>query len=86
MTTTTLSTIEAKDKFVELVNRVYRDKERIVLTRREKEIAALIPLEDLYLLLASQNKNHLDEATKSLQEARKEGFISLETVMTDLLG
>ena len=78
MTTTSVTTIEAKEDFSELINRVSHGKERIILTRRDKEIAVIIPIEDYVLLQASQNKHDLHAATESLKEARIQGTISLE--------
>jgi prevent-host-death family protein len=78
MTTTSINTVEAKEEFSELINRVSHNKERIILTRRGKEIAAIVPVEDLALLNASQSKNDLQEATEALKEARNHGSLSLE--------
>jgi prevent-host-death family protein len=78
MTTTSISTADAKEEFSELVNRVTHNKERIILTRRGKEIAAIVPLEDLLMLQKSQSKNDLDEAVEALQEARNQGTMTLE--------
>jgi prevent-host-death family protein len=78
MTTTSVTTIEAKEDFSELINRVSHSKERIILTRRDKEIAVIIPIEDYALLQASQNKHDLHAATEALKEARIQGTISLE--------
>jgi len=84
MTTTLINTMEAKDQFPELVNRVVHSKERIILTRRGKEIAALIPLEDFKHLLAIQDELDLAEAIDALKEAREKGTISLEDLQTEL--
>jgi prevent-host-death family protein len=84
MTTTYVSTIDAKEEFSELVNRVSHNKERIILTRRGKEIAAIVPLEDYYHLQKSQNKNDLDEAIEALQEARSQGSITLEDFKAEI--
>ena len=84
MTTTSMNTIEAKEQFTDLVNRVAHQKERIILTRRGKEIAAIIPIEDLTLLSASQDKQDLHEAIDSLKEARSEGTLTLEQSQEDL--
>lgn len=78
MTTTSINTIDAKEDFSELINRVSHNKERIILLRRGKEVAALIPIEDLALIEASQGKNDLEEAVSALKEARTEGYISLD--------
>lgn len=84
MTTTSIPTAEAKDTFIDLVNRVAHDKERIILTRRDKPIAALISLEDFKLLESIQNKDDLEEATEALKEARAQGSISLDELKADI--
>jgi prevent-host-death family protein len=84
MTTTSISTIDAKEEFAELVSRVAHNKERIILTRRDKEVAALVPLEDLKFLEDSQNKNDLQEATEALKEARAIGTLSLDELKADI--
>jgi prevent-host-death family protein len=78
MTTTSINTADAKEEFSELINRVVHNKERIILTRRGKEIAAIVPLEDLYMLQKSQSRNDLEEAVSALQEARNQGTITLD--------
>lgn len=76
--TTSINTIEAKENFADLINQVTHSKERIILTRRGKEIAAIIPIEDLQQLMATQDKRDLQDATLSLKEARLTGTTSLE--------
>lgn len=78
MTTTQVSTIDAKEEFSDLVNRVSHYKERIILTRRGKEIAAIVPIEDLLQIQAKHNQADLNEATEAFQEARGRGTISLD--------
>jgi prevent-host-death family protein len=84
MTTTSINTADAKEEFTEIVNRVAHNKERIILTRRDKEIAAIIPLEDLKFLEDAQNKNDLEEATEALKEARARGTRTLDELKTDM--
>ena len=84
MTTTHLNTIEAKEQFADLINRVAHSKERIILTRRGNEIAAIIPIEDLQLLFESQDKHDLREAIDALKEARHEGTVTLEQLKDDV--
>ena len=63
-----ISTIDAKETLTDLINQVSHRKERIILTRRDKEIAALIPIEDLHLIHSTENKNDdVTADTKSLQ-------------------
>ncbi len=84
MSTTYISTIDAKEEFSELINRVSHGKERIVLTRRGKEIAAIVPLDDLLFLQKSQSKNDLEEAVEALQEARGQGTKSLDELKAEI--
>ncbi len=84
MTNTYISTIDAKEEFSELINRVSHNKERIILTRRGKEIAAIVSLEDLLELEQKQNKNDLDAALEALQEARTRGTTALEDLKTEI--
>jgi prevent-host-death family protein len=82
--TTSISTVDAREKFSELINHVSHHNERIILTRRGKEIAAIVPLKDLHLILESQNKTDLEEATEALKEARNQGSISLEALKDEM--
>jgi prevent-host-death family protein len=84
MTTSSISTIDAKEEFSELVHRVSHNKERIILIRRGKEVAAIIPLEDLFLLQESQNKSDLHDAVEALKEARNQGTVTLEELKTEI--
>lgn len=84
MNTTQITTTEAKEQFIELVNRVALGKERIILTRRGKEIVALIPIEDLQLLQSNQNQKELKAAIDALKEARESGTLSLEQFKNEM--
>lgn len=84
MTTTSISTLDAKEEFSELINRVSHYKERIILTRRGKDVAAIVPLEDLLLLQESQSKSDLHDAVEALKEARNQGTITLEDLKTQI--
>ncbi len=84
MTTGYVNTIDAKEDFADLISRVSHHKERIILTRRGKEVAAIIPIEDFALLQSSQNKNDLNDAAAALKEAREKGVITLEQLIDDM--
>jgi prevent-host-death family protein len=84
VTTSYLNTLEAKEEFSELINRVSHHKEHIVLTRRGKEIAAIIPHDDFLLLQKSLRKSDLDDAMEALQEARSKGAMTLEDFKTQI--
>ncbi len=78
MTTTLISTIDAKEQFSDLINRVAHSKDRIVLTRRGKEIAVIISMDDFKLLQDSQDKHDLKDAIEALKEARTTGTKTLD--------
>jgi len=42
-----VTTVVARNKFSTLINRVAFGQERILLTRRERKIAAIVPIRDL---------------------------------------
>jgi antitoxin Phd len=78
---TKLSTAEARDQLATIINRVAFGKERVVLTRRGKELAAVVPIEDMKLLM--ELEDHLDlEATK--EALKEEGSIPWEQVKAEL--
>ncbi|HYU34322.1 MAG TPA: type II toxin-antitoxin system Phd/YefM family antitoxin [Thermoanaerobaculia bacterium] len=74
---TTLSTTEAHEKFPELLHRVAADKERIVLTRAGEELVAVVPIEDLALMEALEDRADIEDAREALREAREKGTTSL---------
>jgi prevent-host-death family protein len=84
MTYFSISTVDAKETLTDLVNQVFHNKERVILTRRGKEIAALVPIEDLELIQTSQNTSDLQEAIESLKEARAQGTITLEDLKNEV--
>ena len=82
--TTTMTTVDAKEKFTDLINHVSHTKERVILVRRGKEIAALVSLEDLHFLETTQDKHDLHEAIDALKETKNGGSISLEKLKEDI--
>lgn len=84
MTTSYINTLQAKEEFSELINRVSHHKEHIVITRRGKEIAALIPLEDFIILQNYLRKSDLEDALEALQEARNQGTMTLEEFQVEI--
>jgi len=51
-----LSTVEARNQFADLINRVAYGKERVILTRRGKALVAVVPLEDIQQPNATETK------------------------------
>jgi prevent-host-death family protein len=79
-----VSTVDARAQFSEIINRAAFGKERVTLTRRGKEIVAVVPIEDMKLLEALEDKIDLDEARAALAEAKKKGTVSWDKLKADL--
>jgi prevent-host-death family protein len=69
----TISAVDARDHFAEVVNRIAYGKERLILTRHGKELVAMVPVEDLELLERLEDAIDLEEARKALEEVEQEG-------------
>jgi len=80
----TVSTVKARGQLSTVINRAAFGKERVVLTRRGKEIVAVVPIEDLRFLEELENRIDLDEARAALTEAKRKGTISWERIKADL--
>jgi prevent-host-death family protein len=70
---TRLAAAKVRQDFAEAVNRVAYGRERIVLHRRGKDLAALISLEDLALLEKLEDRLDAEEAEKILAESKAKG-------------
>jgi prevent-host-death family protein len=79
-----VNTVDARAQFSEIINRAAFGKERVKLTRRGKEIVAVVPIEDVKLLEALEDKIDLEEARAALAEAKKKGTVSWEKIKKEL--
>lgn len=70
---TSLTITKARAELAEVVNRVAYRQERLVLERRGKGVAAIVPIEDLALLEALEDKFDLEKAREAIAEARAKG-------------
>jgi prevent-host-death family protein len=81
----TLSAAKARSEFSRLLERTARRKERVTITRRGKEMAALVPMRDLRLL---EQKIEEEEDRIDRQEVRKAkaegGVVPYESVRQEL--
>ncbi len=76
-----ISIAEAREQLSTIINRAAFGKERVVLTRRGKELAAVVPLEDLELLEELEDRMDLEAAKAALKE---EGTIAWEKVKAEM--
>lgn len=79
-----VSTVDARSQLSEIINRAAFGKERLILTRRGKEIVAVVPIEDVKLLEALEDKIDLEEARVALSESKKKGTVSWEKIKKEL--
>ncbi|MEC4888933.1 MAG: type II toxin-antitoxin system Phd/YefM family antitoxin [Nitrospira sp.] len=79
-----LPTSKAREGFSDTLNRVAFGKERVVLKRRGKEIAAVVPMDDLRLLEELEDRIDLVDARAALAETKKKGAKPLDVILKDL--
>jgi len=79
-----VNTVNARAQFSEIINRAAFGKERVTLTRRGKEIVAVVPIEDVQLLEALEDKIDLEEARAALAEAKKKGTVPWAKIKKEL--
>jgi len=67
-----------RGNFSEVINQVAYSKDRVVLTRHGKDLAAVVPIEDYRLLEELEDRIDVREAKKALASVKKDGTISHE--------
>ena len=59
-----IAVIDARKDLAEVLNRAAYGKERVVLTRRGKDVAAIVPMDDLNLLEAMEDHMDITESER----------------------
>jgi prevent-host-death family protein len=59
----------ARSEFADIVNRAAYAGERVIVHRRKKPVAAVVPLSDLELLEELEDRIDLEDARKRLNES-----------------
>jgi len=74
--------IDARKDLADVLNRAAYGKERVVLTRRGKDVAAIVPMDDLNILEAIEDHMDVTESEKILERVRRgsEQLLTLEEV------
>ncbi|WP_341791922.1 type II toxin-antitoxin system Phd/YefM family antitoxin [Rickettsia endosymbiont of Gonocerus acuteangulatus] len=80
-----ITTSVAREHFSEIINRSSYGKERIVLSRRGKDLATVIPIEDLKLIEMIENKLDIEKAKEAVKDAKLKGTISKTYAMFDIM-
>jgi prevent-host-death family protein len=68
----TMTTVEAREHFSDLINRAAYGKARVVLTRRGKALVAVVPVEDVALLQKLEDHLDVEAAREALKEPGSE--------------
>lgn len=63
-----VSSSKVRDEFSDMLNRVLYQGARIVLNRRGKNIAALVPIEDFEVLEALENRKDIEDFRTAKEE------------------
>jgi len=79
-----ITTVVARNDFSSVLNRAAIGKERVILKRRGKAIAAVVPLEDLALLQSLEDKLDTAAVLASRKETRKKGTKSLAQLRAEM--
>ena len=77
-----IAVIDARKDLADILNRAAYGKERVVLTRRGKDVAAIVPMDDLNILEAIEDHMDVTESEKILARVRSgsEQVVSLKEV------
>lgn len=81
---TRLNVSDVRDDFAEVVNRVAYRGERIVINRRGKDIVAMVPVEDVAMLEALEDRVDIAQARKALAEAKAKGTVHWDDLKSEL--
>ncbi|MBA5867440.1 MAG: type II toxin-antitoxin system prevent-host-death family antitoxin [Nitrospira sp. CR1.3] len=75
---------KAREGFADTINRVAYGKERVVLRRRGKEVAAVVPIDDLRLLEELEDRIDLVDARTALAELKTKRAKPLDAILKDI--
>src|SRR5262249_54117734 len=77
-----IAVIDARKDLADVLNRAAYGKERVVLTRRGKDVAAIVPIDDLNILEAVEDHMDVAESQKIMARVRAgaEQVLSLDQV------
>ena len=79
-----ISTVAARQNFSELINRVAYAKDRVLLTRRNRPLVAIVPIEDIALLEEIEDREDLKAARAAIREAKRKGSKSWKQLKKEL--
>lgn len=69
---------DARQNFAELINHVAYGNERVLIHRHGKQLAGVVPIQDLALLRDIESFIDLEDARQAVREAQEQKTISLD--------
>jgi prevent-host-death family protein len=79
-----ITAADARKQWSELLNRVAYGGERVVVTRHGKQLAALVPVEDLRLIDRMRGLLRRRDVRAALKEADALGTVAWESLRSEL--
>ena len=79
-----IPTKEARGQLSTIISRAAFAKERIILTRHGKAVAAVVPIEDLEFLEQLEERIDIEDARTALADVKKKGTVSWNKIKTEL--
>jgi len=79
-----VNSAEAKRQLGQILARTARTKRRVMVTSRGKDMAAVVPIEDVQLLEEIEDRLDLDEARAALAGAKRDGTVTWKKIKRDL--
>jgi prevent-host-death family protein len=77
----TVTVVDAKKRFSDLLRRAEHGNERVMVQRHGKPVAVIVSTDDLRRLEALEDVDDLADATAALKEARSKGTTALDVVL-----
>jgi prevent-host-death family protein len=81
---TRVNSAQAKKQLGQILARTARTKRRVMVTNRGKDMAAVVPIEDVQLLEEIEDRLDLDEARAALAGVKREGTVAWKKIKRDL--
>lgn len=79
-----ISTVAARRNLSELINRVAYAKDRVLLSRRNRPLAAIVPIEDIALLEEIEDREDLKAARAAISKAKRKDIKSWKQLKKEL--
>lgn len=83
-TNAAVTTAAARKNFSDVINRVAYGKERVVLTRRNRPLAAVVPIEDIELIEEIEDREDLKAARAAMRDIRRRGTVPWTRIKKEL--